>query len=233
MRRAKDDRSCSRTCSRTRARASREVCGTTPTPFGARLVAGIVVALTVRQDETAHSPKRRMAAGERQQKQSAGRVVADHRGIVHVEQFEAVEHQPGQRGGRSVCSRGQRPGMRSQREVDRDAAVAVLERGNDVTPQVMIRERAGEEDKRRPPAGRSPGQGPEPGFQPFGFHGYKTYSGYAMGASPIPGAAGLIASCLEPDLGASRRAPPPAQPWSRRGRWRARSAARSATPGPG
>jgi hypothetical protein len=47
--------------------------------------------------------------------------------------------------------------MRSQREVDRDAAVAVLERDDDVTPQIMIRERAGEEDERRPPAGRSPG----------------------------------------------------------------------------
>ena len=81
-----------------------------------------------------------MTTGERQQEQSAGRAIGDHRGIFHVEQFQAVEQQPGQRGGRSVCSRGQRPGMRSQREVDRDAAVAVLERDDDVTPQIMIRE---------------------------------------------------------------------------------------------
>jgi len=40
--------------------------------------------------------------------------------------------------------------MRSQREVDSDAAVAAIERADDVTPQVAIRERAGEEDERRP-----------------------------------------------------------------------------------
>src|SRR5215469_11340496 len=76
--------------------------------------------------------------------------------------------------------------MRSQREVDRDAAVAVLERGDDVTPQVMIRERAREEDERRPLAGCLPGQGPEPGLQSFGFHRYKTYSQYAAQTSRLP-----------------------------------------------
>jgi hypothetical protein len=58
--------------------------------------------------------------------------------------------------------------MRSQREVDRDAAVVILERDDDVTPQIMIRERAGEEDERRPSAGRSHSQGPEPSFESFG-----------------------------------------------------------------
>jgi hypothetical protein len=33
----------------------------------------------------------------------------------------------------------------AQREVDRDAAVLVLQPGDDVTPQVVIGERAGEE----------------------------------------------------------------------------------------
>ena len=110
-----------------------------------------------------------MAGGQRQQEQPAGGVVGDHRGVVHVEQVEAVEQQPGQRGGRPVGSLRQRPRMRAEREVDRDAAVAVLERGDDVTPQVAVRERAGEEDERRPVAGRSPGQRPEPGFQRSGF----------------------------------------------------------------
>ena len=55
--------------------------------------------------------------------------------------------------------------MRAQREVDRDAAVAVLERGDDVTPQVPVRERAGEEDERRTVTGRPPGQRCEPGFE--------------------------------------------------------------------
>lgn len=90
-----------------------------------------------------------MSGGERQQEQSAGRVVGDDGGIFDVEEFEAVEQQSSQRGGRSVCPRGQWPRMRSQREVDRDAAVAVLERADDVTPQVVIRQRAGEEDQRR------------------------------------------------------------------------------------
>ena len=155
----------------------------------------LVVVLTVRQDETAHPPERRMTTIQRQQEQPAGRVVGDRRGIFHVEQFEAVEQQPSQRGGRSVCSRGQRPPMRSQREVDRDAAVAVLERDDDITPQVTVRERAGEEDERRPMTRRSPGQGSEPGFQPFGFHEYKTYSQYVIPASPVCPPARFIASC--------------------------------------
>jgi hypothetical protein len=62
--------------------------------------------------------------------------------------------------------------MRSQRAVDRDAAITVLERNDHITPQGAIRERAGEEDERRPSAGRPPGQGPEPGFQSLGFHEY-------------------------------------------------------------
>ena len=32
-----------------------------------------------------------MITGERQQKQSTGRVVGDHRGIFYLEQFQAVE----------------------------------------------------------------------------------------------------------------------------------------------
>jgi hypothetical protein len=59
--------------------------------------------------------------------------------------------------------------MRSQREVDGDAAVAVFERDDDVTPQVTVRERAGEEDERRPLTGRSPVQGTEPTLQSCGF----------------------------------------------------------------
>jgi len=62
--------------------------------------------------------------------------------------------------------------MRSQREVDRDAPVAVLQRDDNVTPQVTIRDRTSEENKRRPLAGRPPGQRPEPGFQSFAFHKY-------------------------------------------------------------
>ena len=68
-----------------------------------------------------------MASGKRQE-QSTGRVVGDHGGIFHVDQLEAVEQQPGQGGGRSVRSRGQRPRMGAERKVDRDAAVAILER---------------------------------------------------------------------------------------------------------
>ena len=83
-----------------------------------------VVALTVGQDERADAPQRRMTGGQRQQEQSTRRVVGDHRRILHVEQFEAVELQPSQRGGRSVRSRGQRIRMRSERQIDRDAAVA-------------------------------------------------------------------------------------------------------------
>jgi hypothetical protein len=60
--------------------------------------------------------------------------------------------------------------MRPQREIDRDAAVAILERDDDVTPQIAIRERACEEDERRASTRRSPGQGPKPSFQPFRFH---------------------------------------------------------------
>jgi hypothetical protein len=57
--------------------------------------------------------------------------------------------------------------MRSQREVDRDAAVAILKRDDDVTPQIAIRERACEEDERGPSTGRSPGQGSKPSFRAF------------------------------------------------------------------
>jgi hypothetical protein len=54
--------------------------------------------------------------------------------------------------------------MRSEGQVDRDAAVAVLELDDDVTPQIAVRERAGEEYERRPATGRSPSQGTEPSF---------------------------------------------------------------------
>jgi hypothetical protein len=46
--------------------------------------------------------------------------------------------------------------VRAEREVDRDAAVVVFEGGDDVTPQVAVRECAGEEDERRPSTGRPP-----------------------------------------------------------------------------
>src|SRR5260370_34964385 len=104
--------------------------------------------------------------------------------------------------------------MRSQREVDRDAPVAVLERDDHVTPQVAIRERAGEEDDGRPAAGRSPRQGPEPGVQPFAFHVHKTYSQYVLFGKPHL-LAGLSSACLAPALGGPRRAPPPAPPGPR------------------
>jgi hypothetical protein len=116
-----------------------------------------------------------MASGERQQEQPAGRVVGDHRGIVYVEQVKAVEQQPGQRRSRPVRSLRQRPGMRTQWKVDRDAAMAVLKRGDNVPPQFMIRERAGVEDDCRTLAGRLPGEGSETGVQLSGFHKYKTY----------------------------------------------------------
>ena len=121
-----------------------------------------------------------MSSGQRQQEQPAGGVVGDHRGVVDIQQFQAVEQQPGKRDSRPVRSLGQRPGMRSQRKVDRDAAVVVLKRGDDVAPEVVIRERAREEDECGPPAGRVPGQGTEPGFKSSGFHGYKTYSRYVI-----------------------------------------------------
>jgi hypothetical protein len=123
-----------------------------------------------------------MAGRKRQQQQAAGCVIGDHRGVGHVEQFEAVEQQPCQRRGRPVCSWRQRPWVRSQGEVDRDAAVAILERGDDVTPQIAVRERPGEEDERRPLAGRSVRQGSKTGFQLFAFHAYQTYSRYVSSA---------------------------------------------------
>lgn len=92
------------------------------------------VALTVRENETTHSPRCRMAAGQRKQEQPTSRVVGDHRDIVDIEQLETVEEQPSQRGGRSVRPRRQRPRMGCQREVDRDAAIASLEREDDVAP---------------------------------------------------------------------------------------------------
>src|SRR6185437_3209730 len=82
-------------------------------------------------------------------------------------------------GGRAVGPLMQGPGVRAERKVDRDAAVAVLQRGDDVAPQVVVRERAGVEDDGRPRARRVPGEGTEPGFQLSGFHGYKTYPRYA------------------------------------------------------
>ena len=109
-----------------------------------------------------------MTRGQRQQEQPAGRVVGDDGRVLDLEQFEAVEHQPGERGGRSVRARGQRMGVRPEREVDRDAAVAVLERGDDVTPQVPVRERAGEEDERRALSGRPARQRGRAGSPAFG-----------------------------------------------------------------
>jgi hypothetical protein len=65
--------------------------------------------------------------------------------------------------------------VRSEGEVDRDATVAILERGDDVTPQVAVRERSGEEDEHRPLARRPVRQGPKTGFERFAFHRYQTY----------------------------------------------------------
>ena len=45
--------------------------------------------------------------------------------------------------------------MSSQRKVDRDAAVAVLERVDDVPPQIMIGERAGDPDAARETLGQA------------------------------------------------------------------------------
>src|SRR5258708_21299025 len=97
--------------------------------------------------------------------------------------------------------------MRSQREVDRAAPVAVLERDDHVRRQVAIRERAGEEDDGRPAAGRSPRQGPEPGVQPFAFHGYKTYSQYVILTSPFGRRAQLLLPGARPRSIASSASP--------------------------
>jgi hypothetical protein len=113
-----------------------------------------------------------MTGAKRQQQQAAGGVIGDHGGVGHVEQLQAVEQQPSQRRGGPVCSGKQRPRVRPQGEVDRDAAVAILERGDDVTPQVAVRERSGEEDERRPSARRPVRQGSKAGFQRFTFHAY-------------------------------------------------------------
>ena len=157
------DRNCSRTqdpCEPGSAAAHRR-----------RLLAAcgreLVVVVAVREDQAADPRQCRVIAAQREQEQSAGRVVGDHRGVFRAEQVEAVQQQPGQRRRRPVGPRGQRPGVRSERQVDGDAAVAVLERGDDVTPQVMIRERAGEEDERRSLAGRLPGQRCRAGFPAF------------------------------------------------------------------
>jgi hypothetical protein len=68
----------------------------------------LVVALAVGQDQPADSPERLVPGGQGQQEQPARRVVDDHGGVVHVEQVEAVEKQPGQRGGRPVRARRER-----------------------------------------------------------------------------------------------------------------------------
>ena len=128
----------------------------------------LVIVVTVGEDEARHPAEAGMTGGQRQQEQSTGCVVGDHRGVVDLEQLEAVEHQPSQRDRRPVRSRPTAATMRSQREIDRDAAVAVLERGDDVAPQIAIRERAGEEDERRPITGRSPCEGSEPRVKPLG-----------------------------------------------------------------
>src|SRR5580692_609622 len=65
--------------------------------------------------------------------------------------------------------------MPPERKVDRDAAVVVLERGDDVAPQPMVRQRPREEDERWPSAGRLPGQRPEAGFQSAGFHAKSSF----------------------------------------------------------
>jgi MFS transporter, DHA2 family, methylenomycin A resistance protein len=64
----------------------------------------LVVAFAVGQHEMADPRECRMAGGEGQQQEAAGRVVRDHGGVGHVEQVQAVEQQPRQRGGRPVCS---------------------------------------------------------------------------------------------------------------------------------
>src|SRR5580693_6741028 len=77
--------------------------------------------------------------------------------------------------------------MPPERKVDRDAAVAVPERGDDVAPQPMVRERPREEDERRPSAGRLPGQRPETGFQSSRFHAnssFVMYPAYTCAADP-------------------------------------------------
>jgi hypothetical protein len=53
-----------------------------------------------------------MPDGQRQQKQPAGRVVGGHGGTVDVEQLQAVQEQPGERGGRPVRAVGQRAEFR-------------------------------------------------------------------------------------------------------------------------
>jgi len=73
--------------------------------------------------------------------------------------------------------------MRPERQVDRDAAIAVFERDDHVAPEIAVRERAGEEDQGRASPGLPPSQRSETCLEPTTFHAYATYSRYGEAAS--------------------------------------------------